>query len=64
MAKKQKTEFEIVIEKLDKIISLQEHLIAIQLYRGNATQDEIAKNLHTSKTDVNNMVKGLKKSNK
>jgi DNA-binding transcriptional regulator LsrR (DeoR family) len=59
--KKEKTEFQIVCEKLDKITELLEHIIAIQLYKGNASQDEIAKNLHMGKTTVNNLVKGLKK---
>ncbi|MEO8514048.1 MAG: hypothetical protein ABI543_10840 [Ignavibacteria bacterium] len=64
MAKKQKTEFEVIVEKLDKISTLLEHLLAVQLYKGNATQDEIAKNLHIRKASINKMVKGLRKQDK
>jgi DNA-binding transcriptional regulator LsrR (DeoR family) len=60
---KQKNEFEIVCEKLDKLTNLLQHSIAVQLYIGGATQDEIVKNLHIGKATINEMVKGVKKRN-
>jgi len=46
--------------KLDKLATLLEQLIAIQLYRGGASQAEIAKNLRFSVGKVNGLVKGMK----
>jgi DNA-binding transcriptional regulator LsrR (DeoR family) len=47
--------------QLDEIKRLLQHLIAIQLYCGGATQDEIVSNLRIAKATVNKMVKGIKK---
>jgi transposase len=46
--------------KLDKIISLLEQLIAIQLHHGGASQQAIAKNLGFSIGKINGLVKGMK----
>jgi DNA-binding transcriptional regulator LsrR (DeoR family) len=46
--------------KLDKMIHLLEQLVAIQLYRGGATQQDIASNLDFSVGKVNSLVKGVK----
>lgn len=62
--KKKKTDFEIICEKLDKIIFLIQQSVAIKLYLGNATQDEITSNLHIRKATINKMVQGIKKINK
>lgn len=48
-------------KNLKELQELIKHLIAIQLYTGGATQNEICENLGISKTTVNNMVKGIKK---
>ncbi len=50
-----------ITAKLDELIILMKHSIAIQLYLSKVTQDDIAKNLNLSKTTVNQMVKGIKK---
>ncbi len=63
MAKqKQKSEFEIVSEKLDKIIDLLKQSIAINLYLNESTQDDICKNLQMRKLTVNKLVQGVKKN--
>jgi transposase len=46
--------------KLDKFNALMEKLIAIQLYRGGAKQQDIANNLSVSIGKVNSLVRGLK----
>ena len=46
--------------KLDKMIGLLEQLVAIQLYRGGATQQDIATNLGFSVGKVNSLVRGVK----
>lgn len=46
--------------KLDKVIHLLEQLVAVQLYRGGATQQDIASNLGFSVGKVNSLVKGVK----
>jgi DNA-binding CsgD family transcriptional regulator len=46
--------------KLDTALHLLEQLIAIQLYRGGATQKEIGDNLGISIGKVNGLVRGLK----
>lgn len=46
--------------KLQLIADLLEQLIAIQMYRGGATQPEIAANLGMAVGKVNKFVKGVK----
>ncbi len=47
------------LAKLDEIAGLMKHLIAIELWRGGASQDQICKHIHVSKTDVGAMLKGV-----
>jgi uncharacterized membrane-anchored protein len=46
--------------QLNKVTALLEQLIAIQLYRGGASQVEIAQNMKFSVGKVNGLVKGMK----
>ncbi len=46
--------------RLEKVSALLEHLIAVQMYRGGATQPDIAASLHMSVGKVNGLVKGIK----
>lgn len=48
-------------DKLDTIIELLKHILAIQLYRSGVPQDVIGKHLHIAKSSVVKMVKGAKK---
>ena len=48
--------------KIQKIADLLEQLIAVQMYRGGATQREIATNLNMAVGKVNKLVKGVKTS--
>lgn len=47
--------------KLDKMIYLLRHLLALELYKGGATQEDIKKNLHINKSTVVKMLSGVKK---
>ncbi len=55
------TNLEKISKSLDEIKKLLQQSIAIQLYKGGATQDEIVKNLKITKSTINQMVKGIKK---
>lgn len=46
--------------KLQRVADLLEQLIAVQMYRGGATQPEIGANLGMSVGKVNKLVKGVK----
>ncbi len=46
--------------KMERIAGLLEHLIAVEMYRGGATQPEIGANLGMSLGKVNKLVKGVK----
>lgn len=50
-----------VHDTLKAIQDLLKQSIAIQLYIGGATQEEISDNLRVSKTTANMMVKGVKR---
>lgn len=50
-----------ITKALEEIKRFLQQSIAIQLYKGGATQDEIAKNLKITKPTINLMVKGIKK---
>lgn len=50
-----------ILSELNDIENLIKHLIAIQLYNGGASQDEICKNLKMSKTTVVSLLAGIKK---
>ena len=59
--KEDNKELERIRKTLDEIKTLLRQLIAIELSLSGATQDEIARNLKTSKLTVNQMLKGMKK---
>lgn len=46
--------------KLNRISHLLEQLIAVQMYKGGATQPEIAENLDMALGKINRLVKGVK----
>lgn len=46
--------------KLQRVSDLLEHLIAVQMYRGGATQPQIAISLGMALGKVNKLVKGVK----
>lgn len=46
--------------RLQKVADFLEQLIAVQMYRGGATQPEIAVNLGIAVGKVNKLVKGVK----
>ncbi len=51
-------------KSLDEIKLLLKQLVALQLSRSGLTQDEICKKLNLSKTTVNNLLKGINKTEK
>ena len=51
-----------VHEKLDVIIDLLKHLLAVELAREGVTQEAIGKHLHIAKASVVSMLKGVKKA--
>jgi len=59
--KENNKELDRIRKTVDEIKTLLRQSIAIELYLSGATQDEIAQNLKTSKTTVNQMLKGMKK---
>ena len=46
--------------KVQKVADLLEHLLAVEMYKGGATQPEIGANLDMSVGKVNKLVKGVK----
>ncbi|MFH0829519.1 MAG: hypothetical protein V1907_05115 [Candidatus Kerfeldbacteria bacterium] len=46
--------------KLQRVADLLEQLIAVEMYRGGATQSDIAASLDMSVGKVNKLVKGVK----
>jgi hypothetical protein len=48
-------------KKLDTMIELLQHLVALELSKSAMSHDEIRKHLHVGKAAVNNMLKGVKK---
>ena len=48
--------------KLQKATDLLEHFIAIEMYKGGATQPDVATSLGISVGKVNRLVKGIKTS--
>lgn len=53
-----------VDDKLDTIINLLQHLLALELSRGGATQAEIGKHLHIAKASVVKMLAGVERDKK
>lgn len=47
--------------KLDAIIDLLKHLLALELSKAGSNQTDIGKHLHVAKARVVEMLKGLKK---
>jgi transposase-like protein len=50
-----------VEEKLDTIIELLKHLVAVELARGGVPQTKIAKRVRLATATVNKMLQGIKK---
>jgi hypothetical protein len=50
-----------VLKKLDAIIKLLQHLLAVELHRDNVPNDAIGKKLCVAKAKVVDMMKGIKK---
>jgi DNA-binding MarR family transcriptional regulator len=48
-------------EKLDKVISLLQHLLALELSRGGVTQADIGKHLKIAKSSVVTMLRGYER---
>mgnify|MGYP001558416712 CR=1 FL=1 len=52
---------QITEKKLDIIIELLQHLLALEFSRSGATQEVIGKRLHIAKATVVEMLRGVKK---
>lgn len=50
-----------VEEKLDRVIELLEHLVALELSRRGATHEAIGKSIHVAKATIGKMLAGVKK---
>ena len=50
-----------VEEKLDRVIELLQHLVALELSRRGVTHEVIGKNIHVAKAAVGKMLAGIKK---
>ena len=50
---------ELLVEKLDTVISLLQHLLVLQLAEKGVTQQAIAKHIHVAKSSVVEMLKGV-----
>jgi hypothetical protein len=50
-----------VSKKLDDIINLLQHLLAVELHRDNVPHGVIGKKLRIAKAKVVDMIKGIKK---
>lgn len=54
-------EYRELSKKVESIESILKHLLVIELYKNDMTQEDIGKSLGMSKTTVNNLLKGIKK---
>jgi hypothetical protein len=52
-----------LVEKLDRLISVSEHLLVLELYKGGVNQAEIGKHLKIAKETIGKMLKGYEKPN-
>ncbi len=52
---------ELVVRKLDVVIGLLQHLLALELSKNGATQEQIRKHLHVAQSTVVKMLQGIKK---
>ncbi|PIS14466.1 hypothetical protein COT64_02490 [Candidatus Shapirobacteria bacterium CG09_land_8_20_14_0_10_39_12] len=50
-----------ILKRLDKVISLLQHSLAVQLYRSDVSQPAIGKLLGIATGKVNRLLKGIKK---
>ncbi|QQR82714.1 hypothetical protein IPJ70_01200 [Candidatus Campbellbacteria bacterium] len=57
---KNKQQTHLLDAKLQRIASLLEHLIAVQMYKGGAGQKQIATGLNMSVGKINGLVKGIR----
>lgn len=48
-------------EKLDVVIELLQHILALELFESGVTQEVIGKRLHVAKATVVEMLKGVKR---
>lgn len=48
-------------KKLDTVIELLQHIVAMELSKSGMTQEAIGKHLHVAKATVVKMLKGVKK---
>jgi predicted transcriptional regulator len=48
-------------KKLDIIIEMMQHLLALEFSKNGVTQEVVAKKLHIAKASVVGMLKGIKK---
>ena len=60
MENKQQYSLQALELKLQKVANLIEHLIAVEMYKGGATQPDVAVSLSRSVGKVNKLVKGVK----
>jgi predicted transcriptional regulator len=51
-----------VEQKLDTIIGLLQHLLALELAKGGVPQQEIAKHIHVATATVVKLLKGVKRN--
>ena len=51
---------ELIEKKLDTIIDLLRHLVALEFSKGGVSRDIIGKRLHVAKSTVVEMLKGIK----
>ncbi|GAH42083.1 unnamed protein product [marine sediment metagenome] len=61
MPDKKKSSQKEILKRLDMIISLLQHCLAIQLYRGGLTQQAIGKHLGIATGKANKLLKGITK---
>jgi len=52
---------QIIEKKLDTVIELLQHIVALELAKSGMTQEAIGKRLHITKATVVKMLKGVKK---
>lgn len=52
---------QIIEKKLDTVIDLLQHLLALELSKNGVTQEAIGKHVHVAKATVVKMLKGVKK---
>lgn len=51
----------IIEKKIDTVIELLQHLLALELSKSGVTQEAIGKRVHLAKATVVKMLKGVKK---